>query len=152
MRHKTITAVISAALLATPLFAGALRLMVADPQTSPEARAKHAVVMVQTTACRDPEKTVVSATAEGLVAGKRRTLPLQVMRFSPSGAYGVARQWPAEGIWTVRVVATNPEYKDYATGVVIPVDQDTWSKAGAKEFYRAPTEEDVNLALKARLE
>ncbi len=150
MKRKVL---ISVAFLAAPLFSGALLLQVADPETSPEAQAKHAVVMARMTACHSPEKTIVSATAEGVVGGQRKTLPLKVIKLSTPGMFAVAREWPSEGVWAVRMVATNPDYKDYATGVIIPVDRETWSRAGAKEFFHAPTDDDVNSALtQARLQ
>lgn len=148
MKRQFLTAVLSAVLLAAPLSAGALLLQVADPRTSIEAQAQHAVVMAQMTACHSPEKTLVSATAEGILAGKRTTLPLKVIKLSTPGMFAVRREWPSEGVWAVRMVATNPEYKDYATGVVVPVGKNSWRRAGAKQFFHAPTDEDVNSALR----
>src|SRR4051812_7915987 len=111
MKRQVLPVVLSAALLTSPLLAGALLLRVADPQTNIEAQAKHAVVMAQMTSCHSPEKTVVSATAEGILAGKRTTLPLKVIKLSTPGMFAVTREWSSEGVWAVRMVATNPEYK-----------------------------------------
>jgi hypothetical protein len=148
MNRKVFNAVLSTVFLAAPLFAGALTLVVTDPGISPDAQAKHAVVMVRTTACNSPEKTVVTATAEGIVGGKRESIPLKVIGLSAPGAFGVAQQWPREGIWTVRFTATNPDYKNYATGVVVPVHDKVYNSAAAKVFYHAPTDDDVNSVLK----
>jgi hypothetical protein len=148
MKSRVLPVVLSAALLASPLLAGALLLRVADPQTNREAQAKHAIVMAQMTSCHSPERTVVSATAEGILAGKRTTLPLKVIKLSTPGMFAVAQEWPSEGVWVVRMVVANPEYKDYATGLVVPVSKDTWIRASAKEFFRAPTDDDVSSALK----
>jgi hypothetical protein len=148
MNRKICITALSAVLMAVPLFAGALTLVTSDPAANPEAQAKKAVVMVRTTACNSPEKTVISATAEGIVAGKRQTIPLKVLNLSEAGTYAFARQWPSEGSWTVRVVATNPEYKNYSTGVVVPVHGDVYSRTGAQQFYHAPTEAEVVSALK----
>src|SRR5580704_2703611 len=98
MKRKVFTAVLFAA-LATPLFAGALALEAGDPNANPEAQAKKAVVMARITACHSPEKTVVTATAEGIVNGKRQTIPLKVIRLSEPGAFAVAQTWPREGTW-----------------------------------------------------
>lgn len=147
-RRKVLTAVFSAALFAAPLFAGALMLEVADPQTNPEALAKHAVVLARVSACSSPEKTVVSATAEGIVDGHRKTLPLKPIKLATPGWYAVTREWPDDGVWSVRIVVTHPDYKNYATGAVVPVQKDTYVRAGAKQFYRAPTDADVDAALK----
>jgi len=147
MRRKILTVLISTA-LAAPLFAGALTLEAGDPKANPEAQAKNAVVVARITACHSPEKTVVKATAEGLVGGKRETIPLNVMSLSTPGTYAVSRQWPREGVWTIRLVATNPDYKDYATGMVVPLKNDMYTGTGAKQFFHAPTEDEVNTSLK----
>jgi hypothetical protein len=148
MNRKVVIAFVSAVFAAAPLFAGALTLVLADPGASPDAQTKHAAVVVRTTACTSPEKTVVTAAAEGLVGGKRRTIPLKVIGLSTPGEFAVAQQWPREGVWTVRFTATNPEYKNYATGVLVPVHDRSYSAAGAKVFYHAPTDQDVNSLLK----
>jgi hypothetical protein len=148
MNRKVCITALSTVLMAVPLFGGALTLITNDPATNPEARAKNAVVMVRTTACNSPEKTLISATAEGIVAGKRQTIPLKVLSLSEAGTYAFTRQWPSEGVWTVRVVATNPEYKNYTTGVVVPVHGNVYSRTGARQFYHAPTEDEVSSALK----
>jgi hypothetical protein len=113
--RRFLIAVLATGFVAAPVFAGALTLQADDPTTNPEAVAKHAVVAAHTTACVSPEKTVVTATAEGIVDGKRITLPLKVIRLSQPGAFAVAREWPAGGAWVVKMIATNPDYKNYAT-------------------------------------
>ena len=148
MKRKVLTAVLSAAVLAAPLFAGALTLEVADPNLNPDAQAKHAVVLVRTTACNSPEKTSVVATAEGIAAGKRQTIPLQVIALSAPGVFAVTQQWPREGVWTVRFVATNPDYRNYATGLVVPMHNGVYNAAAAKHFYHVPTGDEVNSVLK----
>ena len=148
MKPEVLIAVLASALLAAPLFAGALTLEVADPNANPDAQAKHAAVMVRTTACNSPEKTSVIATAEGIVAGKRQTIPLQVIALSAPGVFAVTRRWPREGVWTVRFVATNPDYKNYATGVVVPMRDGVYNAAAAKHFYHVPTDDEVSSVLK----
>src|SRR4051812_3403244 len=45
----------------------------------------------------------VSGTAEGLVNGVRRTIPLRFDTTSRPGVFALRRQWPAEGTWLVRI-------------------------------------------------
>ena len=92
--HRTPTAIFAAFLIVIPALAGALLLEVADPQANPEARARHAIVVARTTACMSPEKTTVTATAEGIVNGQRRSIPLKVMNLATPGTFAVAREWP----------------------------------------------------------
>jgi hypothetical protein len=114
-----------AAILAAPLFAGALTLQVDDPRSNPEAIAKNAVVAAHIMACRSPEKTTVTAVAEGFVNGQRQTIPLKVVNLSQPGAFAITRQWPRQGTWTVKMTATNPDYPNYANSLTISLKPDT---------------------------
>jgi hypothetical protein len=116
--------------LAAPLFAGALVLQIGNPSANPEALARHAVLVARMSACRSPEKTTVTATAEGTVNGTRRTIPLKILPLSTAGTFAVTREWPAEGSWVVRMVATNPDYKNYAPTVLVPFDNGQLRWAG----------------------
>jgi hypothetical protein len=142
-----LTAVLATAFAAIPVFAGALTLQTDDPASNPEAVAKHAVFAAHITACHSPEKTIVTATAEGIVNGKRVTTPLTVIRLSEPGAFAVTRQWPQTGTWVVKMIATNPDYKDYATSIVAPADSGPANRAKAKVFYHAPSADEINSVL-----
>jgi hypothetical protein len=130
-----------------PLLAGALVLQVGDPASNPEAMKNHSVLVARITACQSPEKTTVSATAEGMVNGVRRSVPLKVVSLSAPGTFGVTREWPAEGTWVIKMVATNPVYKDYATSVVILVRNQAVQLSTAKHYFHAATDAEVGLAL-----
>ncbi len=57
-----------------------------------------------------PTNFPVSGTAEGIVNGQRRSLPLEFKATSRSGVYALKKQWPAEGAWTLVIgVAQGPE-------------------------------------------
>ena len=131
-------------MLAAPLFAGALVLEIGNPSANPEAVAKNAVLVARMTACKSPEKTTVTASAEGIVDGVRKSIPLKVVTLSTAGTYAVVREWPEQGSWAVRMVATNPDYKDYAASVLVPLDNGALQWASVKHYYRnAPAEADV---------
>jgi hypothetical protein len=117
-------------MLAAPLFAGALVLQIGNPSANPEALARHAVLVARMSACRSPEKTTVTATAEGTVNGTRQTIPLKIVPLSTAGTFAVTREWPAEGTWVVRMVATNPDYKNYAPTVLVPFENGQLRWAG----------------------
>jgi len=68
--------------------------------------AKNAVVVARITACSSREKTIVTATAESISGGKRISIPLKVTNLATAG--------PKEGTWAIVMVATNPDYMDYA--------------------------------------
>jgi hypothetical protein len=67
MRTFSKTLLVLPALTDLTLLAGALRLEVENP----EAKAQRAALVARITACQAPEKTNVTATAEGVVDGNR---------------------------------------------------------------------------------
>jgi hypothetical protein len=133
--------------MAAPLFAGALLLEVGNAASNPEALQSHAVLVARITACHSPGKTTVSATAEGVSGGVRQSIPLKVIPLSTAGTFAVTREWPEGGTWAIKMVATNPDYKDYATSVVVPVHNDSVQLSAVKHYFRAPTDAEVSLAL-----
>jgi hypothetical protein len=128
-------------MLAAPLFAGTLALEIGNPSANPEAMAKHAVLVARMTACTSPEKTTVTASAEGIVDGVRKSIPLKIVSLSSAGTYAVMREWPAKGTWAVRIVTTNPDYKDYAASVLVPLENGALQWASVKHYYRHPPAE-----------
>jgi hypothetical protein len=131
------------ALLASCLFAGAMVLEIGNPSANPEAQAKYAVLVARLTACHSPEKTILTAEAEGLVNGARTSIPLKVIPLSAAGTFAVAREWPAEGSWVVKLIASNPEYKDYVSATLVPVEKDRLQWTGIKRYYHGPTDREV---------
>jgi len=57
------------------------------------------VLLVHAYSCHAPTDATVRATAEGVVNGKRKTIPLEMKPTGTTGVYSVARQWPAQGSW-----------------------------------------------------
>ena len=56
-----------------------------------------------------PVSFPVSGTAEGIVAGERRTISLEFKSTTRPGVYALHKQWPAEGVWTLVVGVTQAE-------------------------------------------
>jgi hypothetical protein len=134
-------------IVAAPLFSGALVLQVADPAANPEAHAQHAVLVARITACKSPERTALTATAEGVIDGARRTIPLKVIPLSTSGTFAIMREWPERGTWAIKIIATNPEYKDYATSVLVPFENNFLRWAGTKHYFHEPTRAEIAAVL-----
>lgn len=134
-------------ILAAPLFAGALVLEVGNPQADSEALAQHAVLVARMSACTSPEKTVVTASAEGIVDGERKSIPLKIARLSTAGTFAVRREWPAQGTWIVKMAATNPDYRDYAAVVLVPLDRGELQWASVKHYRHAPGEAEIAAVL-----
>jgi hypothetical protein len=140
-------AVLVLAVLAVPVFAGALLLEVGNPASNPEAMRHHAVLVARTTACHSPGETTVVATAEGMVKGMRKSVRLKVIALSTPGTFAVAREWPEQGAWAIQLVATNPEYKNYATAVLVPIHNEGVELSAAKHYFHPPTDAEVSSTL-----
>lgn len=85
-----------AALLAPAALAGGIQATIEGP-------AKDGQYVVRTYHCHHPMSLEVSAFAEGVVKGERRTLPLVLERTRDDGVYTFRRTWPSEGRWLVRL-------------------------------------------------
>jgi hypothetical protein len=139
--RKVITCLMLAAGL--PIFGGMLMVRISNPETNAEAMAKHAALIAQTGACRAPEKTVVTATAEGVIEGQRRSMQLNLIPLSTFGTFAIPQQWPAAGTWAIQIVATNPEYKDVATAELVRSNGKTVDWTSLKHYFHRPTETEV---------
>jgi len=131
------------AMLTAPVWAGGIRVVVSDPAGNVEAQQNHAVMVAEITACLPGAKTAMSATAEGIVDGVRKTIPLRVMALAKQGTFAVAREWPLEGKWALILVASYPGHKGFASSVIIPADKDTFRWDAKQEFYHVPTNAEV---------
>jgi hypothetical protein len=85
------------------------------PPSPYDATTRDALLLVHAFHHGTPANFPVGGTAEGLVAGKRRTVELSFTRTSRQGVYALKKQWPTEGRWVL----------------AISVTQETDSKAGA---------------------
>jgi hypothetical protein len=139
--------ILALATTAPLLIAGALRLEVSDPANNPEALARNAVLVAKITACHSPEKTQVKAFAIGQVNGTRQRVPLNVLSLGTPGTYALTREWPTHGSWEVEMIVTNPDYKDYATSVVLPIHRNALDFAAAQHYYHAATEQELLASL-----
>jgi hypothetical protein len=133
---------------ALSLLAGGFGLQIGSAANNAEAQARHAVMIVRPFSCTAPEQTTMSAAAEGLVNGQRRSIPLRMEPLSgKEGGFSIARQWPDEGRWVVAVVASNPKYGDYRPGAVAPVEGERVKLAEVKRFSHAPQPAEIDASL-----
>jgi len=145
MRKLAITAV-AVAVSIIPALAGALVVDFGSPVTYSEAVASGAVAVAKIGSCIHPEKIVLKATAEGMVDGKRQSIPLQLIALKQGDKFAVMRSWPEKGTWVVKIVATHPEY-DYAPAVIAPVHGSEINWKLERRFNRVPSEQDVTSVL-----
>jgi hypothetical protein len=74
-------------------------LAVEMPAKAVDASAQGATLVVRASQCGESIDAEVMGRAEGVVAGKRRTIPLRMRLMPQKGAWAVAKQWPDEGRW-----------------------------------------------------
>jgi hypothetical protein len=148
MLFKVKLLTLAGSLAAASLFAGTFVLEIGRPSANPEAQAKHAVLVVRSAACAHPEKTKITANAEGLVNGKRRTIPLTIIPLSSAGTYAVTREWPAEGKWVLTLVAANSDY-EWHPSAIVNVNGSSADLVQVKRANQAPTVEEIETALNA---
>jgi len=98
----------------------------------------------------------VTGTAEGLVAGARRSIPLAFDTTSRRGSYALRKQWPTDGVWML-VINTGGQ----AQGVTALVDLGAQGevagvrvptrRSGEWEVPQQVTARDIDAALDARV-
>jgi hypothetical protein len=101
--------------LPSPTFAGGFQLSVETPNKSGDPKLTDVVLVARTYGCHQPADAKLSATAEGLVGGKRQSVPVE-LRSIESGVYAIKQQWPAEGTW---VLALTGDYNGMTCSVMI---------------------------------
>jgi hypothetical protein len=88
--------------LASSAFAGGPPWLSVEMPGDPTNQSSHgAVLLLHAYSCGQPFAATVTGTAEGLVAGDRRTIPLTLEPTGETGVYAVKKQWPSEGTWVL---------------------------------------------------
>jgi hypothetical protein len=62
----------------------------------------------------------LSGTAEGIVNGRRQTMPLDIRRLTQAGMYAVRFQKPAQGTWML--VITSSQNGAFAASALVSID------------------------------
>jgi hypothetical protein len=106
-----------AMLLAIPslTLAGGFQLSIETPSVGSDTQLKDVVLVARTYGCHQPADAKLTATAEGLVNGKRESMPLE-LRSIGSGVYAIKQQWPSEGTW---VLALTGAYNGMTSSVLV---------------------------------
>jgi hypothetical protein len=137
---------IAACAAAALAFAEGFTFTVGSPVASQDYQAKGAAFVFRTQGCAEPAKSQISGTAEGLVKGARRSVPLKVVAMSRPGVYAVYQNWPAEGEWVANLKGT---CADASAGAIVPMGAKGFIRESSKFFQRPATKEEIETALKA---
>lgn len=87
-------------------------------------------VMVRTFHHGTAQPRSLAGTAEGLVGGQRRSVPLNFERVEEPNVYGVSNTWGAEGVWVLNMSVTDDHI---GAGAVVGIDRN-----GEPAFARFP--------------
>lgn len=100
--RTSVTLASLALLLAIPslALAGGFQLSIETPAGASDPHLKDVVLVARTYGCHQPADAKLTATAEGLVNGNRKSMPLE-LRSIGSGVYAIKQQWPSEGTWVL---------------------------------------------------
>jgi hypothetical protein len=101
--------------ISSSALAGGFQLSVETPSSSSDPQMKDVVLVARTYGCHQPADAKLSATAEGLVNGARKTVALE-LRSIGSGVYAIKQQWPSEGTW---VLALTGAYNGMTSSVLV---------------------------------
>jgi len=119
---------------------------IGNPVASGDYRSKTALFVFRTEGCADPAKAQISGTAEGLIKGMRRSVPLNLAKLSQPGVYGVNKSWTADGAWVVSLSGTC----DHASaGAIIPIGPGGFIRDSSKLLPHSPTNAEIEASLKA---
>jgi hypothetical protein len=122
-------------------------LQVGPPVAGSAPLAKKSLFVVRPGDCPDPRTARISARAEGLVAGTRRTVPLTITPLATPGVHAVNKEWPDHGAWIVNVVVACGGRTSGALVTLGP--KNSYQREGVKMVPHEPTQQEIDASLKA---
>jgi len=111
-------------LLAATAFAtsGPPWISIEYPANPYDAASRDAVLLVHAFHHGTPVGFPVSGTAEGLVAGARRTVSLEFKSTSRPGVYALHKQWASDGVWTLVIGATQGQVEGNTVYAIVELN------------------------------
>ena len=116
-----------------PVVFGGPVISIESPVNPYDASVRGAVLLVHTYHHGNREHMPLTAKAEGLVDGQRRSVDLKLVKSSQTGTHALHRQWGDKGIWTLLITATPENHGSGSVQAVVNIAAD-----GAVERVRVP--------------
>ena len=111
--------------------------------------AKKVVVAVRAVVCDKLANVQITGTAEGLVAGKRQSLPITLTAIDPAEAiYAVQQQWPEAGAWVLHLKGSCSSPKAEAS-TLVAVTRGTFIRQKSEVLREPATKKQVDDAVSA---
>jgi hypothetical protein len=148
MRHMLVALIAAVALVAAAErvhAAATFELEVGPSIAGDTIRVKKAAVVVRSKGC-DVATVTLTGTAEGIVNGRRQSVPLQLVALETPGVYAVPRIWEL-GRWVLALSGACAEHKTVAAAIV-PLRPGGFVRDAVRYFTRAATPADVEASLK----
>lgn len=110
---------------------------------------KKLIVAVRAVVCQDLANVRITGTAEGVVAGKRQSLPVTLAAVEPAEAvYAIHQQWPQEGAWVLHLKGTCASPKAEAS-TLVAVSKGTFIREKSEVLREPATKKQVDDAVAA---
>ena len=110
---------------------------------------KKVVLAVRAVVCEDLANVRITGTAEGLVAGKRQSLPITLTAVEPAEAvYAIQQQWPEAGAWVLHLKGScaNPKAE---TSTLVAVGKGTFIREKSEVLREPATKKQIDDAVAA---
>ena len=142
----------------SPLVAGPPWVSIEYPVNPFDRSTRGAHLLVHAFHHGTPVQYPVTGTAEGVVAGERRTITLRFEATSRPGVYALRKQWPSEGAWTLVINVTQSEADasgvaqalvELSPGGSVAAVQVPTRRSGEFDFPRRLSAEEIERAVRA---
>jgi hypothetical protein len=137
---------VGACAIAAPVLAEGFAFAIASPVASQNFAMKSAAFVFRTEGCAEPSKPQITATAEGMVKGARKSVVLKIQPDSRPNIYAVFQNWASDGDWIVNLKGT---CVNATAGAIVPIGPKGFIRESAKFFPRPATDAEVEASLKA---
>jgi hypothetical protein len=108
-------------------------------------KVKNSVFAVRLEQCENIAKSQITGTAEGIVNGARKSVPVQLASTVSPNVFVVPANWAEEGAWVVTLKATCVDAK---AGAIVPIGRGGFIREAVKVFSRFATSAEVEASLK----
>lgn len=149
--HQIVVSVVVATLLIAVDGASAVAqdfaLQVGPPVAGNAQPAKTSLLVVRPAGCADPASAQITATAEGMLNGARRSVPLKLSVLPTPGVHAVGKDWPNGGVWIINLVGT---CAGKTAGAIVLVGPNAeYRREAVKHLPHPATPSEIDASLKA---
>ena len=122
-------------------------LQVGPPIAGNAQPAKSSLLVVRPGGCSDPAAAKITATAEGIVDGSRRSVPLTLRSLPTPGVHAVPKEWAQGGVWIVNLVGS---CGGKTAGAIVSLGPDAnYRREAVKLLARPASAAEIDASLKA---